>query len=116
MRDAQDLSYLAKVRQLQDLININYVEIRSPGAYARLMYVSEKHLNRMVKVTLNRTTSDLIAERIILEAKRMLVFSKRTIREIIDDLGYTDSAYFFRFFKKRTGITPAAFTERFRRM
>jgi AraC-like DNA-binding protein len=80
------------------------------------MYVSEKHLNRMVKYSLNKTTSDLIAERIILEAKRMLVFSKKTMAEIIDDLGYEDTAYFFRFFKKKTTLTPTAFLEQFRRV
>lgn len=115
MRDDQNLPYLARVRQLEDLINKNFVDIKSPGQYARLMYVSEKHLNRMVKVSLNKTTSDLITERIILEAKRMLVFSKKNIAEIIDELGYTDSAYFFRFFKKKTALTPTAFLEQFRK-
>lgn len=116
MRADQNLPYLARVQQLEDLINKNFVNIKSPGEYARLMYVSEKHLNRMVKVSLNKTTSDLIAERIILEAKRMLVFSKKNIAEIIAELGYTDSDYFFRFFKKKTTLTPTAFLEEFRRV
>lgn len=116
MRDDQNLPYLARVRQLEDLINKNFVDIKSPGKYARLMYVSEKHLNRMVKVSLNKTTSDLITERIILEAKRMLVFSNKPIAEIIDELGYTDSAYFFRFFKKKTDLTPTAFLKQFRKV
>jgi AraC family transcriptional activator of pobA len=46
----------------------------------------------------------------------MLVFSKKNIAEIIDDLGYADSAYFFRFFKKKTALTPTAFLEQFRRV
>ena len=116
MRDDQNLPYLARVRQLEGLINKNFVDIKSPGKYARLMYVSEKHLNRMVKVSLNKTTSDLITERIILEAKRMLVFSNKTVAEIIDELGYTDSAYFFRFFKKKTSLTPIAFLRQFRKV
>lgn len=116
LRDDQNLPYLAKVRQLEDLINKNFVDIKSPGKYARLMYVSEKHLNRMVKVSLNKTTSDLITERIILEAKRMLVFSNKSIAEIIDELGYTDSAYFFRFFKKKTTLTPTVFLKQFRKV
>jgi AraC-like DNA-binding protein len=116
IRNDQNLPYLARVRQLEELINKNFVEIKSPGDYARLMHVSEKHLNRMVKVSLNKTTSDLITERIILEAKRMLVFSKKNMAEIIDDLGYVDSAYFFRFFKKKTSLTPTAFLEQFRKV
>jgi AraC family transcriptional activator of pobA len=116
MIDEQNQSYLARVRQLEELINKNFVDIKSPEKYARLMYVSEKHLNRMVKVSLNKTTSDLITERIILEAKRMLVFSKKTVSEIIVELGYTDNAYFFRFFKKKTAVTPADFLRQFRRI
>ena len=116
MRDAQNLPYLARVRQLEELINKNFVEIKSAGKYARLMHVSEKHLNRMVKVSLNKTTSDLITERIILEAKRMLVFSKKNMGEIIGELGYADSTYFFRFFKKKTTLTPTAFLKQFRRV
>lgn len=116
MSDNQYQPYLAKVRQLEELINKHYVDIKSPGQYARLMYVSEKHLNRMVKVSLNKTTSDLISERIILEAKRMLVFSDKNIAEIVAALGYTDNAYFFRFFKKKTALTPTAFLEQFRRV
>lgn len=115
MRDSQNLAYLTRVQQLEELINKNFVEIKSPGQYARMMYVSEKHLNRMVKVSLNKTTSDVITERIILEAKRLLVFSQKSIAEIVTALGYTDSAYFFRFFKKKTGFTPTAFQEQFRR-
>jgi YesN/AraC family two-component response regulator len=70
----------------------------------------------MVKVSLNKTGSDLITERIILEAKRMLVFTNKNIAEIIDELGYTDSAYFFRFFKKQTALTPMAFLEQYRKI
>jgi AraC family transcriptional regulator, transcriptional activator of pobA len=116
MREQQNHSYLSKVRQLEELINKNFVDIKSPGEYARLMYVSEKHLNRMVKVSLNKTASDLITERIILEAKRMLVFSKKTVSEIMGELGYKDNAYFFRFFKKKTALTPTAFLDQFRRI
>jgi AraC-like DNA-binding protein len=116
MREDQNLPYLARVRQLEELINKNFVDIKSAGKYAGLMYVSERHLNRMVKASLNKTTSDLITDRIILEAKRMLVFSEKTIAEIIGELGYTDSAYFFRFFKKKTSLTPAAFLQRFRKI
>ena len=97
------------MQQLEDLIEKNFRTIKSVRSFARLMFVSEKHLNRMVKTSLNKTTSDLISERIILEAKRELAFSKKNVSEIIDELGYDDSAYFFRFFKKKTSFTPSEF-------
>jgi len=109
LMDSQNLRSLSKVRQLEDLIEKNFRTIKSVSSFAKLMFVSEKHLNRMVKTSLNKTTSDLISERIILEAKRELAFSKKNVSEIIDDLGYDDYAYFFRFFKKKTSFTPSEF-------
>jgi AraC family transcriptional activator of pobA len=114
LRDSQNLNYLSRVQQLEDLVDKNFMSIKSPGAYARLMFVSEKHLNRMVRTSLDKTTSDVITERIILEAKRKLVFSTSSVSEIIDELGYTDSAYFFRVFKKKTSKTPAEFLSEYR--
>ena len=73
------------------------------------MNLSEKHLNRMSKECLNKTTTELIAERIVLEAKRLLIHSKQTISEIANELGYEDNSYFSRFFKKHTEQTPAQF-------
>jgi AraC family transcriptional regulator, transcriptional activator of pobA len=114
LMDSQNLRYLSKVQLLEDLIDKNFRTIKSVRSFAKLMFVSEKHLNRMVKTSLNKTTSDLISERIILEAKRELAFSKKNVSEIIDDLGYDDSAYFFRFFKKKTSYTPSEFLNQVR--
>jgi AraC family transcriptional activator of pobA len=114
LMDSQNLRYLSKVQQLEDLIDKNFRTIKSVQSFAKLMFVSEKHLNRMVKTSLNKTTSDLISERIILEAKRELAFSKKNVSEIIDGLGYDDSAYFFRFFKKKTSYTPSEFLNQVR--
>jgi AraC-like DNA-binding protein len=75
--------------------------------------MSERHLNRLCKISLNKTITELITERIILEAKRMLVFSKESVSEIISELGYTDSSYFFRLFKKKTRLTPLEFKNKF---
>ena len=71
--------------------------------------MSEKNLNRICKITFNKTTSDVIADRIILEAKRMLVHSKSSVIQISVELGYEDDSYFIRVFKKRTGETPLQF-------
>ena len=114
LMDSQNLRYLSKVQQLEDLIDKNFRTIKSVRSFAKLMFVSEKHLNRMVKTSLNKTTSDLISERIILEAKRELAFSEKNVSEIIDELGYDDSAYFFRFFKKKTSFTPSEFLNQVR--
>ncbi len=106
-------NYLDKVRKLEELIDANFKEKKYPNVYAELMNMSEKHLNRISKSCLNQTTSELIAERIILEAKRILIHSKLTVSEVAFQLGYDDPSYFSRFFKKHTSQTPVEFMKHY---
>ncbi|MES2512550.1 MAG: helix-turn-helix domain-containing protein [Bacteroidota bacterium] len=107
-------NYLAKVRILENFIDKNFKTKKYPHEYANLMNLSEKHLNRMSKVCLNKTTTELIAERIILEAKRLLTHSKQTISEVANELGYQNNSYFSRFFKKHAKETPVQFLNKHR--
>jgi AraC family transcriptional activator of pobA len=113
--DSQNLNYLTKLKKLEHLIDKHFKEVKYPKDYARMMHLSEKHLNRICKICLNKTTSEVIIDRIVLEAKRMLVFSKSSVSQIAAELGYTDNSYFFRLFKKRTGKTPLEFLHQFRK-
>jgi AraC-like DNA-binding protein len=106
-------NYLGKVKKLEELIDWNFKTKKYPYEYAQLMNVSEKHLNRMSKSCLNKTTSDLIAERVVLEAKRILIHSKASVAEVAEELGYEDNSYFSRFFKKQTGQTPVEFMKQY---
>jgi AraC-like DNA-binding protein len=115
IRTEQNHSYLGKVRKLEDLVDVNFRKAKYPKEYAEMMNISDKHLNRMSKEILNKTISDLIFDRIILEAKRMLLFSKSSVSEISSDLGYLDSSYFSRLFKKKTGATPLQFLNKYRK-
>jgi AraC family transcriptional activator of pobA len=107
----QNQSYLTKIRKLEDLIDANFKELKSPNEYAKLMFMSEKHLNRICKECLNKTTSDLIMCRIMLEAKRLLIHSDNSISEIAGQLGYFDKSHFSRLFKKNSGKTPLEFVK-----
>jgi len=111
LRAKQNLGNLCKIRELERLIDKNFKTIKSPNKYAEMMCLSNKHLNRMCKATLNKTTTELITDRIMLEAKRMLAHSKHNASEIADELGYSENAYFFRLFKKKTGKTPMEFSK-----
>lgn len=102
-------TYLLKLRKLEEFIDMYFKSKKYPHEYAGLMNLSEKHLNRISKECLNKTTSDLIAERIVLEAKRLLIHSKHTVTEVATELGYDDNSYFSRFFKKNSGETPVEF-------
>jgi AraC-like DNA-binding protein len=111
----QNHNYLRKLRKLEELIERNFLDHKSAGEYARLMNLSEKHLNRICKTCLHKTVTEVISDRIILEAKRMLIFSNIGVAETSAELGYLDTSYFCRCFKKKTGKTPADFIKQFRR-
>ncbi len=107
-----------KWQKIHALIVLVYVEIsreknfkseKLVKEYAFKLNITEKHLNRVVKSCIGKTSTQLIGERIILEAKRMLIYSKLNITQIGEELGYFDNSYFVRFFKKNVGITPHAF-------
>ncbi len=102
-------TYLLKLRKLEHFIDVYYKTKKYPHEYAGLMNISEKHLNRICKECLNKTTTELIAERIIVEAKRLLIHKQHSVSEIASLLGFEDNSYFARFFKKHCGETPIHF-------
>ncbi len=106
-------SYSLKFRALEEIIEANFQEEKSPQYYASELNVSPKHLNRITKEMVGKTTTDLITERVILEAKRMLIHAKQSFTEIADELGYEDYAYFSRVFKNKTGENPSDFQSRY---
>jgi AraC family transcriptional regulator, transcriptional activator of pobA len=105
----KSLGYLEKLGRLEKLIDNNFKEQRSPSFYADKMNITLKHLNRIVNASLNKTVTEMIADRVILEAKRMLIHDDLSVAQISDALGFTDHSYFIRYFKKHTGLTPVAF-------
>lgn len=107
------LTYLKKVRQFEELIEVNFKSMKFPKDYASQLNISEKHLNRIVKNCLNKTSSALIQDRVLLEAKRMLMHSRLNVSEISSELKFSDKSYFIRFFKQKTGITPLNFVKQY---
>ena len=106
-------SYLLKFRELEQFIEEGYQINKSPSHYASKLNISPKHLNRITKEMVGKTTSDLIVERVILEAKRMLIHAQLNFAEIADALGYEDYSYFSRLFKNKVGENPSLFQARY---
>jgi AraC family transcriptional activator of pobA len=100
-----------KVQKLQRLIDEHFRTEKLPMYYANRMNMTTRHLSRLCQELLNKTTTDLIAERIVIEAKRMLTHSDLTIAAVSDQLGFEDYSYFIRFFKKHVGQSPKQFQQ-----
>jgi AraC-like DNA-binding protein/mannose-6-phosphate isomerase-like protein (cupin superfamily) len=91
------------------ILERNYTTIKSPTEYAEKLSISTPYLNECVKNTTGYSVSHHIQQRIILEAKRLLYHSDKSVKEIADELGYDDYPYFSRLFTKVTGMTALAF-------
>jgi AraC family transcriptional regulator, transcriptional activator of pobA len=79
--------------------------------YASLLFISPRALGKITKKHFNKTITDLISERIIIEAKRELYLSDKTVKEIAWELGYEDEFYFSRFFKNNTQVSPQLYRD-----
>jgi AraC family transcriptional activator of pobA len=97
------------LRNFRRLIDQHYLSIKLPKEYADLLYVTPNHLNALCQDLLGKTAGELIRDRIILEAKRLLTNADMTITEIAYNLNFQDNSYFNRFFKKNVGVTPDEF-------
>lgn len=82
---------------------------RSAGDFARQLSVHVNYLNRCVRETTGKTTTDHIADRLTSEARALLRHTDWNIAEIGYSLGFDEPAHFNYFFKKHTGLTPSAF-------
>lgn len=102
-------SYNVKIKNLEVLLENNFKTEKAPFFYASQLAITLKHLNRICNEMLQKTTTEVILARIILEAKRMLMDKKFTVNEIATELGFDDYSYFTRLFKKHTGMTPTDF-------
>jgi AraC family transcriptional regulator, transcriptional activator of pobA len=100
-----------KLRKLEELIETHYKILRLPSEYADHMNLSASYLNTLCKKKLGKTLTDLIHERVILEAKRYFAYSDLTVQQVADKLNFSEVSYFIRFFKKRTNLTPEAFKQ-----
>lgn len=99
--------------KLTQLIESNIASHKSVAQYADMLNLSVYQLNAITRCTVDKTTSELIDEYIILEAKRYLLATTSQISQIAFHLGYDDASYFSRFFRKQTGHTPEAFRNNF---
>ena len=103
--------YYDRIRQFEDLLETQFVEVRTIGDYAARMGLTPNHLNHICQKVLGKTASQLLQERLLIEAQRLLTHTALSVKEVGFQLRFDDPSYFVRFFKKHTGITPASFVK-----
>lgn len=99
------------LQNLKNFIEAHFKTKHSPSEYAELLHISPKALAKITKTHCNKTLSDLITERIIIEAKRELYLTNKAVKEIAYELGYSDEYYFSRFFKTNANVSPQLYRE-----
>lgn len=96
-------------KAFKELLERDYTAAKRPAAYARQLNLSTAYLNECVKNSTGYSVSHHIQQRVLLEAKRLLYHSNKSVKEVATELGYDDYPYFSRLFTRVTGMTALAF-------
>ena len=96
-------------QELLHLIEAHFKSNHTLTFYTQLLGVSARNLTSYTKIYSGKTAKQLITARIMAEAKRLLVFTPQSLKEIATNLGFEETAYFIRVFKIQTKITPNQF-------
>lgn len=107
----KDLKEPFVLQSLRDAIERDFKKKHAPSEYADALNISAKALARITKNYFNKTLTQLISDRIIIEAKRELYLTNKTVKEIAYELGYDDEHYFSRFFKANADVSPQLYRE-----
>lgn len=92
--------------RFQLLLDKHILEHKKVSFYAEKLHITPRKLGETIKSILNKTTNEAIADRLLIECKRQLMYSNSSITEISYELGFEDNSYFTKFFKKLTQLTP----------
>jgi len=102
------------LKKFKTLLEEKYAEWHKVADYASALSISADHLNNTIKTLTGKNVKTQIQNRILLAAKRMLLFSNLTNKEIAYHLGYSEPSNFSQFFKKNTNLSPTAFKKSFK--
>ncbi|UJQ94119.1 helix-turn-helix domain-containing protein [Mariluticola halotolerans] len=95
----------------REVLERSFKEQKGLEYYAGQLGVSTQRLNLACRARCGKTSSEVLHERVIIEAKRFLIYTEMTVAEIGYDLGFDDPAYFSRFFSQRVGAPPGAYRD-----
>ena len=120
IRQEQDFTEVSKdvnleyVMLFKDLLEKKFRHVKQVSYYANELILNVKRLNLATSKVLGKSPKELIDERVMLEAKRLLVYTNESVKEISFDLGFEEPTNFIKYFRKHSESTPSEFREQFR--
>ncbi|GAA0872982.1 hypothetical protein GCM10009117_21290 [Gangjinia marincola] len=97
----------------KDLLEYNFIQHKNVGFYANKMNISTKRLNQTTLRIFGKSPKNIIDDRVLLECKRLLIYTSDSVKEIAYSLGFEEPTNFIKYFKKHTGETPNSFSEQY---
>ncbi|WP_247235589.1 AraC family transcriptional regulator [Telluribacter sp. SYSU D00476] len=113
IRDEEARQEVEFSRKFSQLVEWNYTQLHTVADYAEMLHITPKALNKRITRYSNTTPNDIIKNRIILEAKRLLAHTTLSVKEIGYRLGYEDTSYFIRLFTNQTELSPQSFRSQY---
>lgn len=104
---------MAVLEQFRELVQEHYRQHWSLGHYADALGLSTAQLGRICRESLGVAPMALVNDQLVREACRLLAYTTLEVKQVAHSLGFSDSAYFSRFFRKHTAVTPRDFRNRF---
>ena len=99
------------VANFQELLEANFLKEKDISFYAEAYHLSISAFSKRIKQYYGKTPSALLRERLVLEAKKLLHLTHKSVKEIAFELCFEDAFYFSRYFKKEVGVSPKQFRE-----
>jgi AraC family transcriptional activator of pobA len=96
-------------RAFRILVKKEFKTLKSPSGYAEILNISRGYLTEIIRETTGKPAQHWIHQEILIESKRLLVYTHLTVKEIAYELGYSDHTYFSRLFSKLEGQPPSEF-------
>lgn len=107
--DKLEKSQMDIVREFNFLVESNFLTHHDVAYYASLLHKSPKTLSNLFSIVSKKTPLNIIHDRIMLDARKRILYTDKSIKEIAYDLGYEDIQTFSRFFKNKEGISPVEY-------
>ena len=106
----------ALFRLFRKLLAENYRKEHELKFYADSLHISQTYLSRVIRQVSGKTVNNYIAEALYTDARRLLVFTDLTVKEIAEQLGFSDQSSFGKFFKKKSETSPANFRDEYKKL